>query len=122
MKYVDLVLVKANVSCGRLRTKLDAFGNIFLEDTLSGEAVKIGTVPDGYTFKAASPVRKGRWILTVTYPYSSLNMCTKSEDGWECSECGYIVSEKHDWCPGCGTDMRAPVSKNTGLEELLSSL
>ena len=106
MKYIDIVLVKQQVENGRLKTKLDAFGNIYLEDALAGEAVKIGKLPEGYTFRQEPKVIKGNWQRVDVYPYSSIELCTRAEDGWECSECGYISSERTDWCSGCGTGMR----------------
>lgn len=106
LKYVDIVLVKANVDSGKLNTKLDAFGNIYLEDTLAGEAVKIGKLPEGYTFRPEPKIVKGRWQLTEVYPYSSIELCTRSEAGWECSKCGYTTTEQQDWCSGCGAYMR----------------
>ena len=50
LPYIDIVLVKAQVDAGRLKTTLDRFGNIYLEDTIAGEAVKIGAVPEGSVF------------------------------------------------------------------------
>lgn len=122
MKYVDIVLVKQQVDNGRLKTKLDAFGNIYLEDTLAGEAVKIGKLPEGYTFRPEQKAVKGHWEPVDVYPYNSLELCTRVEDGWMCSECGYIVSEKQDWCSGCGTDMRESKKISKEFQEFLDTL
>jgi hypothetical protein len=122
LKYVDIVLVKSNVDSGRLKTKLDAFGTIYLEDTVAGESVKIGKLPEGYTFRPEPKVIKGRWQPVEVYPYSSLELCTRCEDGWMCSECGHIVSERQDWCSGCGTDMRESKKPNKEFQEFLDTL
>ena len=122
MKYVDIVLVKKQVDNGRLKTKLDAFGNIYLEDILAGEAVKIGKLPEGYTFRPEQKVIKGHWIPAEIYRYSNIEQFTRSEPGWECSECGHTVSEKQDWCSGCGTDMRESKKPSKEFLELLEEL
>lgn len=122
MKCVDIVSIKSQVNSGRLKTKLDAFGNIYLEDTLSGEAVKIGRLPDGYTFRPELKVAKGHWQPVEVYPYNSIEQCTNCEEGWECSECGYIVSEKQNWCSGCGTDMRESKKISKEFQEFFDTL
>ena len=106
VKYVDIVSVKANVDNGRLKTKLDAFGNIYFEDVIAGESVKIGKLPDGYTFRPEPKIVKAYWQSTEVYPYSDIEKCTISEEGWECSKCGYTTTTRHDWCCGCGAHMR----------------
>lgn len=85
LKYVDIVLVKQQVDSGKLSTKIDMFNNILLEDTLAGEAVKIGKLPEGYSFRA-----KSSWNYDGT-----------------CRNCGkHILSNYTAYCPACGADMR----------------
>jgi hypothetical protein len=122
LKYVDIVLVKQQVDSGRLKTKLDAFGNIYLEDTMAGEAVKIGKLPDGYSFKPERKYPKGKWLPAVFYPHSNINTFTHCEEGWECSECGIAVSDKYDWCPSCGIDMREDKKPSEEFLEYLDTL
>lgn len=100
MKYVDIVLVKQQVDNGKLATKIDMFDNILLEDLMAGEAVKIGKLPEGYSFHP-----KGTWEPTGIYTSSDINHCTEWLEGWECSECGRTTTDKYDWCT-CGADMR----------------
>lgn len=116
LKYVDIVLVKQQVDSGKLATKIDMFGNILLEDTIAGEAVKIGKLPEGYSFH-----RKGKWQPTVIYPYSDLENYTKCIEGWACSECGETAEERSDWCT-CGADMRGYKNFNKELKELIEVL
>ena len=83
--YLDLVLVKANVDNGKLVTKINMLGNILLEDTLSGEAVKIGKLPECYSFR-----EKSSWNYDGT-----------------CRSCGkQVLSNYTNFCPACGADMR----------------
>ena len=100
MKYVDIVLVKSQVDNGRLTTKVDALGNIYLEDIFAGEAVKIGQLPSTYSFHP-----KGRWESEFIYTSRSIDHPMEGHEGWACSECGWTTDEKHDWCV-CGADMR----------------
>lgn len=106
--YVDIVSVKALVNSGRLTTKLDPFGTIFLEDTVSGESVKIGKLPETYKFQAKEPISerwRGKWLPCHIYTSSNINNPLRGKDGWECSKCGRTTFERQDWC-GCGADMR----------------
>lgn len=116
MKCIDIMLVKQLVKAGKLATKIDMFGNILLEDTLSGEAAKIGKLPDGYSFH-----RNGKWQPGVSYPYSSIENHTKCIEGWTCSECGEFVEERSDWCI-CGADMRGYNNFSKELKELVEVL
>ena len=100
MKYVDIVLVKAQVDSGKLCTKIDMFDNILLEDQVAGEAVKIGKLPSVYSFHP-----KGTWKREFVYTSNSIDHPMQGEDRWICSECGWDTDEKHDWCT-CGADMR----------------
>lgn len=86
LKCVDIVLVKQQVDSGKLATKIDRFGNILLEDTIAGEAVKIGKLPDGYSFRA-----KSSWNYDGT-----------------CRNCGkHVLANYTAYCPSCGADMKA---------------
>lgn len=108
LKYVDIVLVKQQVDSGRLKTKLDAFGNIYLEDTLSGEAVKIGALIEGYAFQPTPSVKehwKAQWKPCFIYKSNSIDNPLAGDYGWECSKCGKTAFEKTDWCT-CGCNMR----------------
>lgn len=108
MKYVDIVSVKSHVDAGRLKTKLDAFGNIYLEDTLAGESVKIGKLPEGYVFEPEKQVNsrwKGQWLPCHIFTSNNINNPMHGAEGWECSRCGHTTFERRDWC-ACGADMR----------------
>ena len=100
MKYIDIVLVKDQVASGKLCTKIDMFDNILLEDTIAGEAVKIGKLPGGYSFH-----EKGTWEPIFIYSSRGMDNPMEGQEGWVCSECGWTTTEKYDWCT-CGTDMR----------------
>ena len=114
--YVDIVRLKSNINDGRLKTKLDGLGNIFIEDTQSGEAVKIGQLPSIYSFHAL-----GKWEPQFIYTYNHADNYMQGKDGWACSECGWVTDEKHDWCV-CGADMRNSRTRSKELEELLEQL
>lgn len=116
MKYVDIVLVKSQVDCGKLKTKLDGLGNIFIEDTQAGEAVKIGQLPSAYSFHP-----RGQWKPAFVYTSHKIDQPLRGEERWACSECGWDTDEKHDWCV-CGADMRSARIRNKELEELLEQL
>lgn len=117
MKYVDIVLVKASVDSGRLKTKLDAFGNIYLEDAIAGEAVKIGKLPEGYTFRAKEPQPSNRW----KGEWLPINNPMQGNDGWVCSECGWTTFKRQDWCT-CGADMRASKGPSKEFLEYIETL
>lgn len=124
MKYVDIVSVKSQVDGGRLKTKLDAFGNIYLEDTLAGEAVKIGKLPEGYTFRAdpqPSDSWKGKWLPCHIYTSNDINNPMQGKEGWACSECGWTTFERQDWCT-CGADMRASKKPSKEFMEYIDTL
>lgn len=120
MKYVDIVLVKAQTDSGRLKTCIDAFGNIFLEDTFAGEAVKIGALPKTYSFHP-----NGTWEPQYIYTRNGISNHMQGKEGWACSECGWVTDERHDWCT-CGADMREsnkmPLMTKKHLEEILKDL
>ena len=120
LPYIDIVLVKQQVASGRLNTKLDAFGHIYLEDAITGEAVKIGSLPDNYSFHPT-----GKWEPQFIYTYNQVDNYMQGHNGWACSECGWVTDDKHDWCT-CGADMResskAHSLKKEMVEELLKQL
>ena len=97
---IDLVDIKQEITSGRFAVKINSLGNILLEDTLTCEAVKLMTLPEGYSFH-----EKGEWQPTFITTSYSINNCLAGEEGWECSVCGWKTDEKHDWCT-CGADMR----------------
>ena len=124
MKCVDIVSVKSQVNSGRLKTKLDAFGNIYLEDTLSCEAVKIGKLPTGHTFREEPHVSerwKGEWLPCFIYTSNSIDNPMQGEDGWACSKCGWTTFERYDWCT-CGADMRASKKPSKEFMEYVETL
>ena len=124
MKYVDIVLVKAQVDNGKLKTKLDPFGNIYLEDTLAGEAVKIGKIPDNSAFIPTTHRNtwKAEWLPDYeTFVYDSGYESEPIQTGWRCSRCGKDSFEKTDWCI-CGADMRESKKPSKQLQELLDVL
>lgn len=120
LPYIDIVLVKQQVVSGRLKTKLDAFGNIYLEDTITGEAVKIGNLPESYSFHST-----GKWVPQFIYTGNRVDNYLQGHDGWACSECGWVTDDRHDWCT-CGADMREGnkmhLLSKTMTEELLKQL
>ena len=108
MPYVDIVLVKSNVDSGKLKTKVDRFGNIYLEDTVAGEAVKIGTIPENSVFIPYANVNtwKAEWLPDYeTFVHDSGYESEPIQTGWKCSRCGRDTTERTDWC-SCGADMR----------------
>ena len=116
MKYIDIVLLKSQIDSGRLKTKIDGLGVIYIEDTLAGEAVKIGKLPGAYSFHP-----RGKWKPEFVYTSHSIHHPMQGEERWVCSECGWDTDEKHDWCI-CGADMRNSRTRNKELEELLEQL
>ena len=100
-KYsIDIIDIKQKLTNGRFAVKINTFGSILLEDTLTCEAIQLMRLPDGYSFH-----EKGEWVPTVIYPYSDLDRCTECINSWECSVCGDTAVDRHDWCT-CGADMR----------------
>ncbi len=97
---IDIVDIKQKIDSGRFAIKINTFGSVLLEDTLTCEAIQLMQLPEGYSFH-----ERGEWLPTVMYPNSNLDSRTKSVDGWECSVCGNTTSDKTDWCT-CGADMR----------------
>ena len=116
MKYVDIVMVKAQADAGKLSTKLDIFDNILLEDTLAGEAVKIGKLPDGYSFHP-----KGHWSPCYIHIYNGVNNYMEGNEGYVCSNCGRSEWQKYDWCT-CGADMRESKKPSKALKEFVDTL
>ena len=93
MKYVDIVLVKSQVDDGKLTTKVDALGNIYLEDTFAGEAVKIGKLPECYFFHTS-----GKWE-----PIRVLHDNAEYSEEWFCSNCRRIEKRRFPSAePGSG--------------------
>lgn len=45
MYSIDVIDIKQKVDSGRLRVKLNQMGDVLMEDTETGEAVKIWTLP-----------------------------------------------------------------------------
>jgi hypothetical protein len=108
LPYVDIVLVKQQVDAGRLRTKVDMFGNIYLEDTIAGESVKIGAIPEGSIF--ISDTHKNTWKAEWLPDYDTFVNDNGYESepiqiSWMCSRCGKASFVRTDWCT-CGADMR----------------
>ena len=123
-KYVDIVLVKANINSGRLKTNVDKFGNIYLEDTLTGEAVKIGTIPEGSYFTTIENADrwKAEWLPDYEAFITDLGNESKPiQTGWKCSRCGRSTFEKTDWCT-CGANMKGYRKISKEFEELLDTL
>lgn len=116
MKYVDIVLVKQQIDNGKLKTSIDALGNIYLEDTYAGEAVNIGKLPSTYSFH-----KQGKWYPYFSYTSRSIDQPLQGKPCWSCSECGWNTDERYDWCT-CGADMRASKKPSTELLELLEEL
>ena len=114
--YLDPIAIKASIDGGRLSTKIDGLGGIYIEDTIAGEAVKIGQLPGAYSFHP-----KGQWKPTFIYTSHSIDHPMEGHDGYTCSECGWSTDEKYDWCV-CGADMRTARERNKELEELLEKL
>lgn len=118
--YLDPIAIKASIDGGRLDTKIDGLGGIYIEDRIAGEAVKIGQLPSEYSFHS-----KGHWKPEFVYTSHSIEHPMQGEERWVCSECGWDTDEKHDWCV-CGADMRESnkVSSMTkkAVEELLKQL
>lgn len=114
--YLDPVAIKASIDSGRLKTKIDSLGAIYIEDTLAGEAVKIGQLPSAYSFHP-----RGQWKPEFVYTSHKIDQPLRGEERWVCSECGWDTDEKHDWCI-CGADMRNSKVRNKELQELLDKL
>ena len=114
--YLDPVAIKASIDSGRLKTKIDGLGGIYIEDEVAGEAVKIGQLPSAYSFHS-----KGYWKPEFVYTSHSIDHPMQGEERYVCSECGWDTDEKHDWCV-CGADMRNARERNKELEELLEKL
>lgn len=117
---VDIVVVRQNIESGRLATKINMFGSVLLEDTMTCEAVKIMQLPDNFSFH-----KKGKWVPVDIYTCSDIDRCTETTHGYECSECGCSSLEKTSWCPDCGADMRDSNKADTiskRFKELVDSL
>jgi hypothetical protein len=97
---IDLVDIKQKIASGRFAVKINSLGNILLEDTLTCEAIKLMTMPEGYSFH-----EKCEWHPVYVHTSNSVAQPMLGEEGWECSVCGEHTLEKHDWCT-CGADMR----------------
>ena len=124
MKYVDIVLVKAQLDSGRLCTKIDVFGNIYLEDTLAGEAVKIGKLPNGYVLKPEPKVDErwhGKWEPVLMHNPGSDGILGLAQEAYSCSGCGKVVQERQDWC-NCGADMRESKKPSKEFKEFVDTL
>lgn len=97
---IDIMDIKQMLTSGRFAAKINTFGNILLEDTLTCESIKLMAMPTGYSFHD-----KGTWEPQFIYTYNQVDNYMQGHDGWACSECGWVTDEKHDWCI-CGADMR----------------
>ena len=106
MTYIDIMNIKKEIERGRLAAKINMFGSILLEDTMTCEAVKLMQMPEGWSFHT-----KGEWQPTTVYTSNNLDNCTQGVDGWECSECGYSTLERTSWCADCGADMRESIKR-----------
>jgi hypothetical protein len=116
---LDILNIKLMLDSGRFRAKINEFGSVLLEDTISCEAIQIMQLPEEYSFHA-----KGKWLPSYVYTSHCIDSPMKGEDGWCCSECGYVAFDRSDWCPDCGADMRDYKNKKLSkeLEELLGEL
>lgn len=113
---VDIVAIKAKLDSGKFKAKINPLGGVLLEDTVSGEAIKIMQLPEGYSFH-----EKGKWEPCFIYTYNELDNYMKGHEGWACSVCGERSDERYDWCT-CGADMRESKKPSKELKELLDTL
>ena len=113
---VDIVAIKAKLDSGKLRAKINPLGGVLIEDTISGEAIKVMQLPDTYSFH-----EKGKWEPQFIYTHNQVDNYMQGKEGWACSECGWVTDEKHDWCT-CGADMRESKKINQELQDLLEVL
>lgn len=97
---IDLVDIKQKVNSGRFAAKINMLGNILLEDTQTCEAIQIMKLPEGYSFH-----EKGEWEPQFIYDSNHIDNLMQGREGWACSICGWVTTEKYDWCT-CGADMR----------------
>ena len=117
---IDLIDIKQKIASGRFAAKINSFGSILLEDTMTCEAVKLMQLPEGYSFH-----EKGEWEPCWVYTSSSVHKPMDGMYGYSCSICGETATERTDWCT-CGADMRESnrikdMTKKH-LEELLKQL
>ena len=97
---IDLIDIKQRLASGQLAAKINMFGSVLLEDSLTGEAIQLMMLPENYSFRP-----KGSWKPEFIYTSRSVDHPMAGHDGWACSECGWTTDEKHDYCV-CGSDMR----------------
>lgn len=115
-KPIDVVMVKFLINNGKLKTKINYLNEILLEDTQTGEAVKIFKLPETYSFH-----RRGKWNPVWEYTSTSIEHPMEGREAWSCSECGWTTDKRYDWCT-CGADMRESKKLNAELQELLEVL
>lgn len=113
---IDIVDIKQKITSGRFAVKINPLSELLLEDTETGEAVKIFKLPVTYSFH-----RQGKWNPVWEYTSRSINHPMEGREAWSCSECGWTTDERHDWCT-CGADMRASKKPNAELQDLLEVL
>ena len=106
---VDIMDIKQKIASGRFAVKINTFGSILLEDTITCEAIQLMQLPEGYSFHET-----GTWEPEFIFTSHDINHPMEGHDGWVCSVCGSTVEEKYDWCH-CGADMR----KYRGMHEKL---
>ena len=97
VKPLDIIDIKLMLDSGRLAAKVNMFGTVLLEDSLSGESIKLMQLPDGYSFHT-----NGSW-----------NKAAGNDLHWICSVCGRIAADRTSWCT-CGADMRESMRNVNG--------
>jgi hypothetical protein len=103
---------------------VDKFCNIYLEDTITGEAVMIGTFPEGSYFTTTENADrwKAKWLPDYeVFVHDSGRESRPIQTGWKCSRCGKSTLEKTDWC-SCGANMNGHRKISKEFEELLDTL
>lgn len=113
---IDIVDIKQKIISGRFATEINTVNDVLLKDTLTGEAVKIMSLPEGYCFRP-----RAKWEPQFIYTYDQVENYMQGHEGWACSECGFVADKKHDYCI-CGADMRENNKPNKELQELLDQL
>ena len=113
---IDIVDIKQKITSGRFTVKINFMNELLLEDTQTGEAVKIFKLPESY-----SKHKRGKWNPVWEYTSTSIDHPMEGREAWSCSECGWTTDERHDWCT-CGADMRESKKFNSELTELLEVL
>lgn len=97
---IDLLDIKQKLKSGVFAAKVNMFGSVLLENTMTSEAIQLMMLPENYSFRP-----KGSWKPQFVYTSSDIDHLMEGYDGYACSECGWTTDEKHDYCV-CGADMR----------------